>query len=71
VPPGPTNSAFPFTDESSRREVKHETPVHLRVEAEIKVIQALVRITEAGLLAAPFQEPVRAARQFIGHEASN
>lgn len=52
---------FSLSDECGSREVKHETAVHLRVEAEVKVIQALIRVAEACLLATTFQQPVRAA----------
>jgi len=51
--------------------LEDQTAVDHGVESEIEVIQRLGRITEAGLLAPPFQQSVGAARQLIGDQTGD
>ncbi|MDX2152162.1 MAG: hypothetical protein SFV54_15595 [Bryobacteraceae bacterium] len=55
-------------NEATRRQFKDKTAIHLRVEAEIESIERPVNVAEAGLLAPARQQPIAAARQFVGDE---
>src|SRR5260221_9972949 len=56
---------FPFADEGTGGQVKHQAAIHLRVEGEIEVVQSLVRVAEGGLFAPAIQESLAAAGQFL------
>lgn len=60
---------FPAVDEGSGGEVEDEAAVHLGVEGEVEVIECLVGIAEAGVLAAPFEQAVGAACEFVRDQA--
>src|ERR1700674_1255661 len=49
---------LPFGDEAAGGEVENQTTVHLRIKSKVKTIKRPVGVTEAGLLASAFQQPV-------------
>lgn len=56
-------------DEAPRGEVfEDEPPIHLLVELEVKHMQRLAGIAEAGLLDAPVEEAILTAEEFIADE---
>jgi hypothetical protein len=62
---------FPPLNESGRGQIEDQAAVHLLVKGEVEVIERLVRIAEAGLFAAPFQQSVGASCQLIRYQTSN
>ena len=48
--------------------IEDQATVHLRVEGEVKVIESLVRVAEAGVFAAPFEEAIGAPGEFVGDQ---
>ena len=59
-------SIFPLGQESGRGQVEDETAIHLWVEGEVEVVERFVRIAKAGLFAAPLEQTVAAAGEFVG-----
>ena len=55
-------------DEAPGRELEEQRAIHFLVEGEIEGVERAAGITEAGLHAAPFEEPILSALQFIGDE---
>jgi len=56
---------LPLADEGACGQVEDQTPIHLRVESEIEVVQRFVRIAEGSLFAAPVQQSLGAPGQFV------
>jgi hypothetical protein len=56
---------FAAINEGSGGEIEDQTAVHLGIEAEVETIERLVRIAEAGVFAAPFEQAVRAPGEFV------
>ena len=55
-------------DEGAGGEVEDQAAVHLGIEGEVEVVERLVGIAEGGLFAAPFQQAVRAACEFVADQ---
>ena len=60
---------FAAVDEGAGGQVEDQAAIHLRVEGEVEVVEGLVGIAEAGLFAAPLQQAVGAAGEFVGDQA--
>src|SRR5215471_2770831 len=60
---------FPLADEPTGGQVKDQTAIHLRIEAEIEVVEGLQRVAESGLFAPPLQESITAPGQLVGDQA--
>jgi hypothetical protein len=55
-------------DECAGGQIEDQAAVDLRVEGEVEVVEGLVRISEAGLLAPPFEQALMALRATNSHE---
>ena len=49
-------------------EVEDEAAAHLGVEGEVEIVERLVRVAEAGVFTAPFEEAVGAPGKFVGDQ---
>ena len=56
-------------DEGAGGEIEDQAAIHLGVEGEVEVVERLVGVAEAGLLAAAFQQAVGAAGEFVGDQS--
>jgi hypothetical protein len=56
-------------DESACRQVEDQAAIDFGIEAEVEVVERAIRIAEAGLFAAAFQQPVGATGEFVGDQA--
>ena len=54
-----------MSDPACRGQIEDQIAVHLGVELEVEVVQALVGIAELRLFVASLQQPLAAAGQFI------
>src|SRR6202521_587916 len=61
-------SIFALADERSRGQIEDQTAIHLGIKSEVEVVERAVGIAETGLFAAPVQQTVGAAREFIGNQ---
>jgi hypothetical protein len=50
-------------------EIEHQTAIHLTVEVEIEVIEALLRVSELGLFFSSLQQSLATTSEFVGDEA--
>ena len=62
---------FPLADERAGGQVENQAAVHLRVEVEIEVVQALFGVAERGLFAAAVEQALAAPREFVGDQTRN
>jgi len=58
-------------NKATRREVKDQAAIDLFVEVEIKVVERLMRVTEAGLLSPPLEKPVASPSQLVRDQAGD
>jgi hypothetical protein len=59
---------FALSDPVRRGQFEDQIAIHLGVELEVEVVQALVGIAELRLFVASLQQPLAAAGQFIGDQ---
>src|SRR5580704_5559008 len=62
-------SVFPLADEGAGGQIEDHAAIHLRVKAEVEIIQSSLRVAECCLFAPPFQQPVAAPGQFVRDQA--
>ena len=60
---------FAPVDEGAGGQIEDQTAIHFRIEGEVEVVERPVGIAEAGVFAAPFQQPVGAPREFVGDQS--
>src|SRR5438552_4952694 len=58
-------------DESGGSQVEDQTAIHLFVEVEVKVVERLVRVAKAGLLAPPLQQAIATSGQLISDQTGD
>jgi hypothetical protein len=52
-------------NEAACCQIEDQAAIHFRIEGEVEVVQGLVWIAEAGLLAPAFQQSIAAACEFV------
>src|SRR5208282_429434 len=62
-------AVFVASDEGAGGEIEHETAIHLAVEAEVKVIESFLSVSERGLFVSSLQQSLTATSEFVGDEA--
>src|SRR5215469_3042714 len=62
-------AVFMASHEGRVGEIKHQAPIHFRVEGEVEAIKGLVLVAEGGLLFSALEQAIAATIQFIGDEA--
>jgi hypothetical protein len=50
-------------------EIEHETPIHLRIEVKVEVVERFVRVAKSSLLYSALEQAIASTIQLVGDEA--
>src|SRR5262249_6664960 len=52
-------------NERTGSQIEHKAAIHFLVEAEVKVVESLMRIAEAGLFSSALKQPIASPAEFV------